>query len=144
MRERLQKREVVTAFLRHNGMVMVVHRSERVGSYRGCWSGISGYLEDIPPFEQAVKEIAEETGLSSEEILFASSGRILEVADIEHGVCWVIHPFLFDIEKPEKVRLDWENTELRWIDPGELASLDTVPSLAEALKSCLDAVEDVG
>ena len=47
------------------------------------------------------------------------------------GVEWVVHPLLFDVEGESDIRLDWEHTECRWVDPGELGTLDTVPMLAE-------------
>ena len=59
---------VVTAFLRHQDRVLLVRRSDRVGTYQGRWSAISGYLEDDAPLQQAYREIREETGLSQDQI----------------------------------------------------------------------------
>ena len=66
--DNLELREVVTAFLRHAGKILLVRRSGKVGSYQGCWSAISGYLEDSTPLAQAQREIAEETGLTAADI----------------------------------------------------------------------------
>ncbi len=132
----LQRREVATAFLRYQGKILVVRRSTRVGSYAGRWSAISGYLEQTSPLAQAQQEIAEETGLQANEIRLISRGEPLEVPAPELGCCWVVHPFLFEIEDPQSVRLDWENLELRWVAPAELSDYDTVPSLREAYLAC--------
>jgi hypothetical protein len=48
-------------------------------------------------------------------------------------VRWEVHPFLFRVEHPKAIRLDWENTELRWIAPQALVTYSTVPALAETL-----------
>ncbi len=128
----MQCRRVVTAFLRHRGKLLVVRRSKRVGSYRGLWSAISGYLEEATPLAQALREVREETGLASERCRLIKAGEPIEVPDRALGNCWLVHPFLFDIEEPEQIRLDWENTESRWVPPEELESLETVPALARA------------
>lgn len=139
--KQLERREVVTAFLRHGGKVLLVRRSDRVGSYRGRWAGISGYLEEPDALAQALREIREETGLTEDHVRLAATGRTLEVPAPELGVLWVVHPFLFDIEDPGAIRLDWEHLELNWVAPEEVGSYATVPSLAEALASCRGAEE---
>ena len=113
-----------------------MRRSGRVGSYRGRWSAISGYLEDPTPLAQARREIREETGLSEQTVHLVRAGAPLEVPDTKLDTCWVVHPFLFEIDDPQQVSLDWENLELRWVDPAEIADLPTVPQLAEALQRC--------
>ena len=37
------------------------------------------------------------------------------------------------------VVLDWEHTEYRWIEPGELVDFDTVVSLQRTLEAALDS-----
>lgn len=123
---------MVTAFLQHSGKILLVRRSDKVGSYRGCWSAISGYLEDSTTLAQARREIREETGLSEEDVRLVSGGLPLEIEAPELGCCWVVHPFLFDVLDTQRLQLDWENTELCWIEPAELADYQTVPRLREA------------
>ena len=55
---------VVTCFLTHRGRILLLKRSDRVGSYRGRWAGVSGYMETEPD-AQALVEIFEETGLAA-------------------------------------------------------------------------------
>jgi 8-oxo-dGTP diphosphatase len=132
----LERRDVVTAFLRHQGRLLLVRRSGEVGTYRGRWSAISGYLEQ-GPLAQALTEIREETGLDSEQVHLIAQGAPMEITDPELGVRWTVHPFLFDIDDPDRVRLDWENLEMRWVAPAELAHYQTVPGLAEAYRRCV-------
>lgn len=109
-----------------------------MGTYRGRWSGISGYLEH-KPLEQALVEIREETGLSGDEIELVKKGEPLEILDAEQNRRWRVHPFLFHVKRPDAVRLDWENLELHWITPSEIDNYETVPSLKETLARCLDS-----
>jgi hypothetical protein len=44
-----------------------------------------------------------------------------------------VHPFLFAVHEPDKIRLDWENIARRWIFPAEIVGLHTVPALKETL-----------
>lgn len=134
----LEQQHVVTAFLRHRGKILLVRRSGDVGSYQGRWSAISGYLEDPTALEQARREIREETGLPAEEVQFVVSAPTLTVEEPAMGRCWVVHPFLFEVADPRHARLDWENVELKWVAPQDLAGYATVPRLADALQACLE------
>jgi translation initiation factor 2B subunit (eIF-2B alpha/beta/delta family) len=58
---------VVTAFLRNRGEVLLVRRSDAVGTYRGKWGGVSGYVETEDPLADAYREIHEETGIETRE-----------------------------------------------------------------------------
>lgn len=131
-----ESHQVVTAFLEHDGKILIVRRSQAVGTHRGCWSGISGYLER-EPLDQALVEIKEETGLGEGDVELVSSGQVLEIDDAENKVRWHVHPFLFHVKHPEAVQLDWENLELRWITPADIDHYDTVPALKETLARCL-------
>jgi|MudIll2142460700_1097286.scaffolds.fasta_scaffold1350057_1 isopentenyldiphosphate isomerase len=130
-------REVITVFLSHAGKILVLKRSTRVGTYQGHWSGVSGYLERTDPLDQAYTEISEEVGLSSDQVTLIRREAPLEVVDQVQGRAWRVYPFLFAVREPEQIRLDWENTEMRWINPSELSRLQTVPGLAEVLQRVL-------
>lgn len=120
---------VVTAVLRNRGRVLLVKRSGRVGSFRGQWSAISGYLEgDEDPQERARQEIREETGITGAR--FRRSVPPIMTRDGPRA--YVVHPFLFDVPM-RKVRLDWENTAFRWIAPGQIDAFRTVPRLKDVL-----------
>jgi len=132
--EKLKK--VVTSFIRHRGKILLLRRSEKVGTYKGKWAGVSGYLEEPTPLAQALREINEETGLTSSQVTLVSSGKPMEVPDRKLGFCWLVHPFLFETGEPEKIRLDWEHVEMKWVEPAALRQLPTVPRLAEAYERC--------
>ena len=136
--QQLEPAAVVTAFLRHRGRVMLVQRSQRVGTYPGRWSAISGYLEDSTPLMQARREIREETGLLDEDVHLVASGEPLMIEAPELDRVWIVHPFLFDVDDPSKVQLDWENEQVNWVEPEALSAYPTVPRLQETLYACLE------
>lgn len=119
---------VVTIFLRHGDAVALVQRSSRVGTYQGCWSGISGYLEGDPA-EHFKVELAEETGLIPENYTLLRRSAPVLVTDEASQKRWEVHPFLCEVHDPSRIRLDWENRELRWIAPEEIRQYPTVPGL---------------
>ncbi|MEM3739131.1 MAG: NUDIX domain-containing protein, partial [Thermoplasmata archaeon] len=128
----IECRHVVSAFIRKQGKLLLLKRSEKVGSFRGRWATVSGYIEEgDTPLSRARLEIMEETGirkavlLKKGEVVLARSGNRV----------FAVHPFLF--ETNEEVILDWEHSEYRWIQPMEIDSYNTVPKLKEALRKVL-------
>ena len=130
-------REVVTVFLSHAGKVLVLKRSGRVGTYQGRWAGVSGYLEGSVPLAQAYTELEEEVGLGKDQVRLIKAGIPAEVVDEREGRAWRVYPFLFAVHEPERIKLDWENTEMRWVHPSEISRLQTVPGLADVLQQVL-------
>ncbi len=139
----IQKTPVVTCFLTRadsgETRILLVRRSQRVGSYTARWAGISGFIEaGVFPDEQAFTEIREETGLQREQVRMLRRGAVIEHIDASLGRHWLIHPYLFGTLAPDAIQIDWEATEMRWIAPPELPDYETVPKLAEAYESALN------
>ena len=128
----LEEKHVVTCFLEHGGKILILRRSHKVSTYRRSWAGVSGYLE-TNDIEQAFTEISEETELYKKDLKLVKKGEPLEVTDESLNRKWIVHPFLFHVKAPEKIKIDWEHTEVRWIKPSELKKYETVPGLDEAL-----------
>jgi 8-oxo-dGTP diphosphatase len=121
---------VVTSFLeRPDGRILLLHRSEKVGSFQGRWAAVSGFLEGVNPRERALQEIREETGLARERVELRAEGQVIwaRAADRVYSV----HPYRFRVADPE-IRIDWEHTEYRWVHPEALGEYATVPRLYEA------------
>jgi 8-oxo-dGTP pyrophosphatase MutT (NUDIX family) len=136
----MDERHVVTVFLENDGKIAIMRRSDRVGTYRGRWGGVAGYLEPgVTPCQQALTEIREETGLGTDDVRLVAEGEVVPVVDEALDRAWLVHPFRFRAMKPRKVTIDWEHTEYRWIVPAELIAYDTVPGLAEAWASVAGA-----
>lgn len=128
---------VVTCFLlrraRGGDRILLLRRSGRVGTYRGRWAGVSGYLEAADPLDQAYRELSEEVGLAREDLRLLARGQPLDVPDPRAGRRWLVHPFLFEALAPGRLRLDWEHVAGRWVRPRAVFEFPTVPMLPEAL-----------
>ena len=128
----MDERWVVTCFLEFAGRILIVRRSPRVSTYPGCWSAISGTIDPGRTAEQqAWQEIREETTLAPPDLRLMATGEPFSFVDPALDRRWTVYPFRFAVERPEQVRLDWENLEARWIDPAELTAYPTVPYLRE-------------
>ena len=130
----LPEKEAVTSFLESNREILILLRSERVSTYRGRWAGVSGSIDkDKTADEQALVEIEEETGLSKEDIELIRKGEPLLIDDAKLGFRKIIHPYLFQIRDRDKIKIDWEHKEARWIKPEDIENYQTVPMLKETL-----------
>jgi ADP-ribose pyrophosphatase YjhB (NUDIX family) len=124
---------VVTCFLESDGKILILLRSEKVGTYRGKWGGVAGFIESTPE-QQSLTEIREETGLEAADVSLVKQGDFLTVSDNNLGREWIVYPFLFHVTNASKIKIDWEHREMKWIDPRKLGQFDTVPGLIEAYR----------
>jgi 8-oxo-dGTP diphosphatase len=123
---------VITVFLEHDKKILILKRSQKVKTMKTKWAGISGYIEHEEPVMRALKEIEEETGLNDNNVRLINIGEPLEANDPE--ITWIVHPYLFS-SNTDKIRIDWEHDEYRWINPKEIKNYETVPRLGDALDS---------
>jgi len=130
--------KIVTSFIRSNNKILILKRSEKVKSMKGLWAGISGIIEkDESPLERAKIEIFEEIGILENEIRLIKSTKEIRINSPQYkNHEWEIFPFLFESKKPN-VKLNWENSEFRWIEIEELKNYETVPSLEKILFNLL-------
>lgn len=137
----MDETSVVTAFLRHRGDVVLLERSEAVGSYQGMWGAVAGHAEDDP--ETAVRrEIREETGIDAAELSLIRTGAQFPVADPDLDTRWIVHPYLFDCPT-RAVRTNWETRRHEWVPPPAILRRETVPRLWDSYDRVRPTVEDV-
>ena len=134
MAKNFPEKHVVTCFIECGGRILILRRSQLVGSFKGRWAGVSGYIETTVD-EQALVEIEEETGLCRGDVELLRKGKSLEFED--EDIRWVVYPYLFRIKERDKVRIDWEHSDRRWIAPDDIDNYQTVPMLKEALSLVL-------
>jgi len=104
---------------------------------RGLWGGVSGIIEGTEePLQRAKIEIFEETGIIENNIALAKTANQMQVSSQYSNHGWIIHPFLFTV-KESKIKLNWENSEYRWISSDEMSNYKTVPSLDKVLARLL-------
>jgi PncC family amidohydrolase len=131
-----REKHVVTCFIENNNKLLILKRSTNVGTFKNHWAVVCGYIE-MDTMKQALTEIEEEIGLSSNEVTFIRRGEPFEIIDESTHEKWVIYSFLFHTDVPEKIRIDWEHTDMKWIDSSELEAYKTVPDLKKAMDSVL-------
>jgi len=130
----VNERHVVTCILRHGTKVLLLRRSNEVGSYKGHWAGVSGFIEEgETDIEAAKREIAEEVGVKARTARRHIDSKSFRNSD----TVWTVHPFLFDV-KTTRISTDWEHDEHRWVSPSEICKYDTVPGLEAVVTELLD------
>ena len=134
----MRKTSVVTSFLNYNNKILILKRSEKVRTMRGLWSGISGVIENNEiPISRAKIEIFEEAGISEKHITLIKSNKELIIESPQYkNQQWIIFPFFFTTDT-NSIKLNWENSDFRWIEVGQLKEFNTVPSLERILLSLL-------
>ncbi len=130
--------KIVTSFIKDNEKLLILKRSDKVRSMKGLWAGISGIIEkNEVPLKRAKIEIFEEVGITEDVITLVKSAEKMKVDSPQYeNHEWEIFPFLFETKNP-KIKLNWENSEFKWINVEELENYETVPSLQKVLFNLL-------
>jgi translation initiation factor 2B subunit (eIF-2B alpha/beta/delta family) len=140
----LDETRVVTVFLRHDADVLLLRRSDAVGSYAGKWGAVAGHAEGDPA-GAARTEIREETGFDpATDTTLVRRGDPFDVVDADRGTRWVVHPFLFDCER-RAVEPNYETSAFEWVAPTEILRRETVPDLWKSydrVRPCPESVRD--
>lgn len=130
---------VVNCVVQHRGKILLVKRSRKMQIYPGFWNGVGGYLDDKKTVsEKAKEELREETGIGAKDIVSIRAGTIFEVDDPKYKKTWIFHPVLVKVKR-DKIRLDWEADEYRWVTPKEAQRM---PKLIPTFRKVLDAFFD--
>ena len=134
----MRRTKIVTSFLSYNDKFLILKRSNQVRSMNGLWSGVSGVIEkNEEPIKRARIEIFEELGISEKHVTLIKSNNELIVESPQYkNHQWLIFPFLFKTDKNE-IKLNWENSEFKWIDVNQLKEFNTVPNLEKILLGLL-------
>ncbi len=134
----MRSTKIVTSFIKDNDKLLILKRSDKVKSMKGLWAGISGIIEkNEVPLKRAKIEIFEEVGLTEDMITLVRSADEMRVNSPQYeNHEWEIFPFLFEAKNP-MIKLNWENSDFKWINVEELENYDTVPSLQKVLFNLL-------
>ena len=134
----MRRTNVVTSFLNYNNKILILKRSEKIRTMKGLWSGISGIIENNEtPISRAKIEIFEEVGISEEHITLIKSTKEFTIESPQYkNQEWIIFPFFFTTDT-NSIKLNWENSDFRWIEVGQLKEFNTVPNLERILLGLL-------
>ncbi|HET6517259.1 MAG TPA: NUDIX domain-containing protein [Nitrosopumilaceae archaeon] len=134
----MRSTKIVTSFITSNEKFLLLKRSQKVKSMKGLWAGVSGIIEkNEAPLQRAKIEIFEELGIKESQVKLLKNAEKMRVVSPQYkNHEWEIFPFLFEVNNPD-IKLNWENSEYRWIMPDELKNYKTVPNLDRVLLSLL-------
>jgi 8-oxo-dGTP pyrophosphatase MutT (NUDIX family) len=134
----MRSTKIVTSFITSNEKFLLLKRSDKVKTMKGLWAGISGIIEkNEEPLQRAKIEIFEELGIKKEQIKLLKTAEQMRVISPQYkNHEWEIFPFLFEVNNPQ-IKLNWENSEYKWIKANELNNYKTVPNLDKVLLSLL-------
>ena len=130
----MRSTRIITAFIKNNNKILILKRSDKVRSMKGLWSGVSGIIENNEiPINRAKIEIFEEVGIKENKINLVKSIEKIKISSPQYeNHEWEVFPFLFETKETE-IKLNWENSEHKWINVNELKNYETVPSLDKIL-----------
>jgi len=131
--------EIVTAFVRNRGEVLVTRRGADAEVDSGRWDGISGSLATgsgsrVDAGRRLVRDL---TGLSG--LTLAYAGESFTVSD---GRERTVHPVLFDTPSREIGSIDGVDA-VDWIAPTAMLDRETVPGLWEAYQQVAPSVTTI-
>ena len=127
---------VITVFVKFKDELLLLKRSEKVGTYRGLWHVIGGYFDEEKSVRQkALEELREELGIEKGQVSMIQFGKPAEFSDAKIKKVWVVHPVLVELSEKPEVRLDWEHTEYKWVRKEDIKNFDLMPGVEEALQN---------
>lgn len=134
----MRSTKIVTSFITNNEKFLILKRSEKVKTMKGLWSGVSGIIEkNEEPLIRAKIEIFEEVGIIGDKLKLLKTANQIKVNSPQYeNHQWEIFPFLFSTDSTS-VKLNWENSDYKWIEPKELEKFETVPNLEKVLLNLL-------
>lgn len=114
----------------HNGQILLLKRSEKVLEYKSKWNVVGGYLDEIKPIKKkALEELSEELGIVEDDIADIRIGECILTRDESISITWYIVPVRVILKRRPEIKLDFEHTDYRWINPEDIFDYDTVPNL---------------
>jgi 8-oxo-dGTP pyrophosphatase MutT (NUDIX family) len=128
-----KKAAVLIIFVKHKEKILILKRSNKVHSYKGKWSTIAGFYDEIAKIDKKVaEELQEELKITKNYDISIGTPYWFEDKDI--GKKWFRIPVIVKLIKPVKIKIDWEHSEYKWINPKDFKKYDFAPGMEENLK----------
>jgi isopentenyldiphosphate isomerase len=115
--------------------LLVVKRSDKVGSFRNLWFPITGmYDQIVNPGKMALEELEEEVGILEDQISEVRYCSLIQEQAFEKD--WIIATCIAKVEMPQII-LNYENTDFKWIKISEIDNWITIAEVANVAKRSL-------
>jgi len=132
---------VMNCVLKYQGKILIVQRSKEVGFYPKYWNGVSAFLDDEKSLKQKMQEeLKEELGITSRNILSFRLGEIFDEEATKYKKTWIVHPILVEVAT-DKIKLDWEAKNYKWIKLQEIKGLKLMPGFPAVLRKLKKWIE---
>jgi len=126
---------VLNCVLKYKDKILVVQRDKRMRLYPEYWNGIAGFLDDDKSLEEKVlEELEEELSLFKKDIISIQPGQVFDQDAPKYKKTWIVHPVLVKVNT-DKIKLDWEAQNHKWIRPSEAKKLKLLPGFDCVLKA---------
>ena len=126
---------VINCVLEYKNKILIVERNKDMHFYPKCWNGISGFLDDDKGLKEKVfEELKEEVGLNKKDISSVRFGKVFDQDEPKYKKTWIAHPVLVKI-KTDRIKLDWEAQNYKWINPREIKKFKVVSGFDLAIKA---------
>lgn len=126
---------VINCVVKCRGKILIVQRSKELHFYPGYWNGISGFLDDKRTLKEKVRdELKEEVGIPACAIRRIRLGKIFHQDAAKYGKTWIVHPVLVEVAT-DKIKLDWEASGFKWVNPRDVKKLKLLPGFGRVLES---------
>lgn len=130
---------VLNCFVKFQDEILILKRSNKVRAYQEKWNSVGGYLDESKPIRKKIlEELKEELGILKKDINKIKVGVQYKFFDSDIKKTWIVYPSLVELKQKPKIKLDWEHTKYKWINPKDIIKYDIVPRLDESLKRVLD------
>lgn len=126
---------VINCAVKYKDTILIVTRSESMRLYPGYWNGISGFLDDKKSLSYKVyEELKEELGITKKDVISIKLGEIFDQEAPKYRKTWIVHPVSVKL-RTNRVKLDWEAEDHKWIKPSEAKKFRLLPGFNLVLKN---------
>lgn len=131
---------VISVFIKCKKEILLLKRSRKVSNYRGQWNALGGFLDELKPIkEKVLEEIKEETGVDKNNLKRIYFGGKKIIKDDKINKTWLLFPVVVELKSKPEIKLDWENSDYRWITFDEIDNFKTVFKLKENFQDLINS-----
>ncbi|MFH1366465.1 MAG: alpha/beta fold hydrolase [Patescibacteria group bacterium] len=127
---------VINLYIRDNkGKILTIKRSQKVGTHKGLWFGLGGYITSGETVEKTCRrEAKEELGIYPRDLKLIKKGTPYRFYEKEYDKDWKVNPVLAE-SKTKKIKLNWEADKYLWVLPENIIKHINNPIARTGLKS---------
>ena len=120
----------VVVFLKHEDEILLLKRSDEVGTHKGRWGLVAGYLDELKPVvDKALEEVQEETGIEKD--IVSEIKKIGSYKFHDDGITYTSFIVFMKLEEKPEIEISWEHTDWNWVELDDVGDFLSEHALAE-------------